>query len=47
MLEWAMEYGTKTPVNQLSEKESVAISLLEKFNNQNKHKMNPIPTFKL
>jgi NAD+ synthase len=47
MLEWAMEYGAKTPTNQLSEKESVAISLLEKFNNQNKHKMNPIPTFKL
>jgi len=35
-LEEAMEYGTGT-----------AVEILEKFNKQNKHKMTPIPTFKL
>ena len=35
-LEEAMEYGTGT-----------AVEILEKFNQQNKHKMTPIPTFKL
>lgn len=47
MLEWAMEHGVKTPPEQLSEKESIAMSILTKFNTQNKHKMLPIPTFKL
>jgi NAD+ synthase len=35
-LEYAMEHGTGS-----------AVEILLKFNNQNKHKMNPIPTFKL
>jgi NAD+ synthase len=35
-LEYAMEHGT-----------GPAVEILLKFNNQNKHKMNPIPTFKL
>ena len=35
-LEEAMEHGTGT-----------AVEILEKFNKQNKHKMTPIPTFKL
>jgi NAD+ synthase len=35
-LEEAMEFGTGS-----------AVEILEKFNTQNKHKMNPIPTFKL
>ena len=35
-LEYAMEYGTGS-----------AVEILSKFNKQNKHKMQPIPTFKL
>jgi NAD+ synthase len=47
MLEWAMEHGIKTPPEYLSEKETLAINILTQFNRQNKHKMEPIPTFKL
>ena len=47
MLEWAMECGTKTPPEYLSEDETLAINTLTRFNIQNKHKMEPIPTFKL
>ena len=35
-LEEAMEHGT-----------GPAVDILKKFNEQNSHKMNPIPTFKL
>jgi len=47
MLEWAMEYGGEIPPEQLDQEQSVAMAVLSKFNSQNKHKMIPIPTFKL
>jgi NAD+ synthase len=50
MLEWAMETGIRTSaerLSHLSEDEVTAISVLSKFNTQNKHKMTSIPTFKL
>jgi len=46
LLEWAMEEGVKTPPEQLSEEQTFAINTLSKFNLHNKHKMEPIPTFK-
>jgi NAD+ synthase len=47
MLEWAMEEGTKLPIDQLNKIQKTAIDILSKFNTQNKHKMISIPTFKL
>jgi NAD+ synthase len=47
MLEWAMEEGLSEDPMFLNQEQTEAISVLAKFNTQNKHKMNPIPTFKL
>jgi NAD+ synthase len=47
MLEWAMEEGLSEDPMFLNEEQVKAIAVLTKFNAQNKHKMNPIPTFKL
>ena len=59
MLEWVMESGIsgwhREPIDQLTqwmgkeltEEQKEAIRQYAKFNTQNKHKMNPIPTFKL
>ena len=46
MLEWAMEEGVKTPPEYLNEEQTLAINILTKFNLRNRHKMEPIPTFK-
>lgn len=45
LLEWAMEY--KDEVNNSDKNKIFAIEILKKFNTNNKHKMIPIPTFKL
>ena len=47
MLEWAMEEGLSEDPMFLNEEQAKAIAVLTKFNTQNKHKMNSIPTFKL
>lgn len=41
-LEWAMEYKE----GKLTERQSEVLNIYKKFNNQNQHKMNPIPVFK-
>ena len=45
LLEWAMEY--KGEVNNYSPDQASAIEILNKFNTNNRHKMIPIPTFKV
>ncbi len=47
MLEWVMEKGINEDSMFLSEDQINAIKIYKKFNNQNKHKMISIPTFKL
>jgi NAD+ synthase len=47
MLEWVMEKGINEDSMFLSEEQINAIKIYKKFNNQNKHKMISIPTFKL
>jgi len=47
MLEWVMEKGLSEDPMFLNEEQSNAISMYQKFNTQNKHKMISIPTFKL
>jgi NAD+ synthase len=47
MLEWVMEKGINEDPMFLSEEQINAIQIYKKFNNQNKHKMISIPTFKL
>ena len=43
-LEWAMTY---TGEDYITEREQEVVRIYDKFNKQNKHKMEPIPTFKL
>jgi NAD+ synthase len=43
-LEWAMLY--KGNLNSLSKRQKEVYEIYTKFNNQNKHKMNPIPIYK-
>jgi len=47
MLEWVMEKGLNEDPLFLTEEETLAINIYQKFHNQNKHKMVAIPTFKL
>ena len=47
MLEWVMENGLFEDPMFMNEHEVLAINVYQKFNKQNKHKMLPIPTFKL
>jgi len=59
MLEWVMESGVcNSPLatpdtltqwigNPVTDEQRTAIKQYQKFNSQNKHKMKPIPTFKL
>ncbi len=47
MLEWVMEKGLSEDPSFLTEEETLAINIYQKFHNQNKHKMVAIPTFKL
>jgi NAD+ synthase len=48
MLEWVMESGiSDSSLPDLTEEQRHAINQYQKFNSQNKHKMLPIPTFKL
>jgi NAD+ synthase len=47
MLEWVMEKGLSEDPMFMTEQETLAINVYQKFNTQNKHKMLPIPTFKL
>ena len=47
MLEWVMEKGLHEDPMFLSEEQTLAINIYQKFHNQNKHKMISIPTFKL
>jgi len=47
MLEWVMEKGLQEDPMFLTEEQTNAIKVYEKFNTQNKHKMVEIPTFKL
>ena len=47
MLEWVMERGINEDPMFLSEEQINALQIYKKFNNQNKHKMISIPTFKL
>ena len=44
-LEWVMEYGLDKVV--FTEKEYKLVEIYKNFNNKNKHKMEPIPVFKL
>jgi NAD+ synthase len=47
MLEWVMEEGLNEDPMFLNQEQTLAINIYQKFNNQNKHKMLSIPTFKL
>jgi NAD+ synthase len=47
MLEWVMEKGLTEDPMFLSEEQTLAINIYQKFHKQNKHKMVSIPTFKL
>ena len=47
MLEWVMEKGLHEDPMFLSEEQTNAINVYQKFHSQNKHKMISIPTFKL
>jgi NAD+ synthase len=47
MLEWVMEKGLNEDPLFLTEEETLAINIYQKFHKQNKHKMVAIPTFKL
>jgi NAD+ synthase len=47
MLEWVMEKGLYEDPMFLSEEQTKAVNVYQKFNIQNKHKMISIPTFKL
>ena len=47
MLEWVMEKGLNEDPMFLSEEQTLAINIYQKFHNQNKHKMVSIPTFEL
>jgi len=47
MLEWVMEKGLSEDPLFLSQEQTHAINIYQKFHNQNKHKMISIPTFKL
>ncbi len=47
MLEWVMEQGLVEDLMFLDSDQTTAINTYRKFNNQNQHKMLPIPTFKL
>ena len=47
MLEWVMENGLNQDSSDLNEEQLNAINVYKKFNTQNKHKMNGIPTYKL
>jgi NAD+ synthase len=47
MLEWVMEKGLSEDPMFLSEEQTLAINIYQKFHNQNKHKMVSIPTFEL
>jgi NAD+ synthase len=47
MLEWVMERGLKEDPMSLTEEQTNAINVYQKFHIQNKHKMVEIPTFKL
>ncbi len=47
MLEWVMEKGLSEDPIFLSEEQTLAINIYQKFHNQNKHKMVSIPTFEL
>lgn len=51
MLEWVMESGICDHLSMseenLTEDQKLAVQQYKKFNSQNKHKMLPIPTFKL
>jgi NAD+ synthase len=47
MLEWVMEKGLKEDPMFLTEEQTNAINVYQKFHMQNKHKMVEIPTFKL
>jgi NAD+ synthase len=47
MLEWVMENGLGEDPMFLSEEQTLAINIYQKFHKQNKHKMVSIPTFKL
>ena len=47
MLEWVMEQGLTEDPMFLNEEQIQAIENYKKFNTQNQHKMNSIPTFKL
>jgi len=45
-LEWAMDWIDK-PTTKLSIRQSEVLKIYKSFNNKNKHKMIPIPTYKL
>jgi NAD+ synthase len=47
MLEWVMEDGLNEDPMFLSEEQTLAVNVYQKFHKQNKHKMVSIPTFKL
>ena len=42
-LEWAMENYQKIELQSLSQRQKEVINIYKRFNNQNKHKMEPIP----
>jgi len=46
-LEWAMEYLASEKDVDLSAREQEVLEIYNKFHNSNKHKMEPIPVFKL
>ena len=47
LLEWVMEKGLNEDPMFLDKEKTLAINIYQKFHKQNKHKMSPIPTFKL
>ena len=46
-LEWAMSLETQPDISTLSDREKQVLQIYDSYNQKNKHKMEPIPVFKL
>ncbi len=46
-LEWAMSVGESKPIENLSSRELEVLGIYRRFNEENKHKMSPIPIFQM
>ena len=46
-LEWAMDYVDSKQTYKVSERQAVVLDIFLKYRNRNKHKIIPIPTYKL